>query len=375
MKKSLYDYCVENDQPHLLAQWDSRKNGQLKPNEILSGSRRKVWWSCEKGHEWLARVDVRVVLGRNCPYCANQKVLVGENDIATVAPEMAKLWHPTRNGTLKPADIAPGCDKKVWWRCEKGHEWQARVYRIKAGDACPYCSGRRAIPGETDIATLRPDLMTQWDFEKNSLDPTEVTIASHDKAWWKCELGHSWQAAVFSRTKAEKASGCPYCTGKTVLAGFNDLATLRPDLMTQWDFEKNSLDPTEVTIASHDKAWWKCELGHSWQAAVFSRTKAEKASGCPYCTGKTVLAGFNDLATLKPKLAEQWHQPLNGELKPEDVTLGSNKKVWWQCNDGHVWQAYIYARTKANGTGCPVCAGTVSRKRGERYAATMDEKR
>ena len=303
MKKSLYDYCVENDQPHLLAQWDSRKNGQLKPNEILSGSRRKVWWSCEKGHEWLARVDVRVVLGRNCPYCANQKVLVGENDIATVAPEMAKLWHPTRNGTLKPADIAPGCDKKVWWRCEKGHEWQARVYRIKAGDACPYCSGRRAIPGETDIATLRPDLMTQW------------------------------------------------------------------------DFEKNSLDPTEVTIASHDKVWWKCELGHSWQAAVFSRTKTEKASGCPYCTGKTVLAGFNDLATLKPKLAEQWYQPLNGELKPENVTLGSNKKVWWQCNDGHVWQAYIYARTKANGTGCPVCAGTVSRKRGERYAATMDEKR
>ena len=75
------------------------------------------------------------------------------------------------------------------------------------------------------------------------------------------------------------------------------------------------------------------------------------------------MPGFNDLATLKPKLAEEWYQTLNGELTPDRVTLGSNKKVWWQCSDGHVWQAFIYARAKRNGTGCPVCAGTIKRRR------------
>ena len=89
---------------------------------------------------------------------------------------------------------------------------------------------------------------------------------------------------------------------------------------------------------------------------VFSRTR-ENGSRCPYCTGKQVLPGFNDLATLKPKVAKEWYQPLNGGLKPEDVTLGSNKKVWWQCGEGHVWQAFVYARGRKNGTGCPVCAG------------------
>jgi len=367
MKKSLYDYSVENDRPELIAQWDTNRNGNLSPQTIASSSNKKVWWRCEKGHEWQARVDSRVYLGRSCPYCANQLVLTGENDLKTVAPEIAKFWHPTRNKGLKPSDIMPNSHKRIWWRCEKGHEWQARAYAIKAGGACPYCAGKYVIPGETDLATTHPHMLEFWS-SRNELSPADITAGSQKKVWWKCTRGHEWEAQVFSVVL--DGCGCPYCSGRRAIPGETDLATLRPDLMTQWDFEKNSLDPSEVTIASHDKAWWKCELGHSWQAAVFSRTKTEKASGCPYCTGRMVLAGFNDLATLKPKLAEQWHQPLNGELKPENVTLGSNKKVWWKCNDDHVWQAFIYARTKPNGTGCPVCAGQVK----DKYAALMSRK-
>ena len=153
-------------------------------------------------------------------------------------------------------------------------------------------------------------------------------------------------------------SRCPYCAGKRAIPGETDLATARPDLLEQWDYDKNQINPSEILPSSHEKAWWKCDKSHSWQAMVFSRTR-ENAAGCPYCTGRLVLAGFNDLATLKPKVAEEWYFPLNGELRPEDVSLGSNKKVWWQCRDGHVWKAAIYSRTRKKGTGCPVCAGQV----------------
>lgn len=362
MKRSLYDYCIETAQPHLLTQWDELKNGRLKPDMVAVGSRQKVWWHCEKGHEWQSAVDSRVYSGRSCPYCANQAVQPGENDISTAAREMAKLWHPTRNGDLKPTDVMPGSHKRLWWRCEKGHEWQAHAYAIKAGGACPYCSGRYPIPGETDLATTHPHLKKLWS-DKNKLRPTEVTAGTNKKVLWVCEKGHEWEARVYS--VALDGCGCPYCAGKLAIPGETDLATRRPDLMAQWDFEKNARAPTELTVADHEKAWWKCELGHSWQASVYSRTR-EKSAGCPYCTGRRVLPGFNDLATLKPALAKQWHPTLNGALKPEDVTLGSNKKVWWQCGEGHVWQAFVYARAKAKGTGCPVCAGSVS-KRSKRY--------
>lgn len=352
---TLTEYFIDHVQ--LQKEWASARN-TVTPDDLTPYARTKVWWRCKQGHEWQAALDSRVSLKRGCPYCANQNVIPGENDMATAAPEMAKLWHPTKNDNLKPTDVTPGSSKLIWWQCEHGHEWQAKAYTIKAGCACPYCSGRRPIVGETDLATVHPNIIKMWS-PRNKLLPTEVTAASHKKVWWVCEQGHEWEAKI--DTVTVMGCGCPYCAGKRAIPGETDLATLRPDLMEWWDYGKNTIDPRETTVGSHDKAWWKCDKGHSWQAVVFSRTR-ENAAGCPYCTGRLVLPGFNDLATLKPKLADEWYQPLNGELKPEQVTLGSNKKVWWQCSDGHVWQAFIYARAKQNGTGCPVCAGTVKRR-------------
>ena len=193
----------------------------------------------------------------------------------------------------------------------------------------------------------------------NTMSPEELSYGSRTRVWWNCEAGHRWRAAVYSVTEG---SGCPYCAGKLASPGETDLATVRPDMLEEWDYELNDMSPTVILPSTHEKVWWKCGLGHSWQAAVFSRTR-EKGSGCPYCTGRKVLAGFNDLGTLQPKVAEQWHPTLNGELRPEDVTLGSNKKVWWRCRDGHVWQAAVFSRTRKKPAGCPVCAGTVRKRR------------
>ena len=200
--------------------------------------------------------------------------------------------------------------------------------------------------------------------------PAEVRVAdaaagsvkpgSHRKLRWRCAQGHSWEAPVYS--VALDGCGCPYCAGKLPIPGKTDLATLEPELTAQFDREKNDLQPEQLLPSSHAKVWWRCSLGHSWQAAPFSRI-GEKGSGCPYCTGKKVLPGFNDLATLKPGVAEQWHPTLNGTLSPREVSLGSNKKVWWRCGLGHSWQAAIYSRTRKNAAGCPICAGTVKQSR------------
>ena len=212
---------------------------------------------------------------------------------------------------------------------------------------------------------------TQLDNDRNkALELSAVTLGSHRKLWWRCEKGHSWEATVYSVTIA--GCSCPYCSGLKAIPGENDMRTLHPELMTQWDYDKNAQLPETVLPGSHEKAWWRCEKGHSWQAMPFSRTK-EKGSGCPYCTGKKVLVGFNDLQSLRPKLAKEWHCSLNGELEPTDVTLGSNKKVWWCCGEGHVWQAAVYSRTRARASGCPVCAGVVktNKKSTDRKRRTM----
>lgn len=112
---------------------------------------------------------------------------------------------------------------------------------------------------------------------------------------------------------------------KKVISGENDLATVFPQLAAQWDAEKNgSLTPGAVSPNSNRRVWWKCEKGHAYCAVIAHR--AQSGSGCPYCTNRKVLQGFNDLATVQPLIGGQWHESLNGALTPEMVTAGSHKK-------------------------------------------------
>ena len=268
--------------------------------------------------------------------------------------DLLQEWDWGRNDPLTPDAVHRGSHRKVWWRCQAGHAWRAEVRSRSGGAKCPYCTGRVLWVGDNDLATVNPVLALQWDTEKNGkLKPTDVLAGSERYVWWKCGKGHSWRASVLSRSRGAE---CPVCTGKAVMPGENDLATLFPGLAARWDTERNgSLTPDQVTSFSNRKVWWRCTLDHEWQAVIAARV-AEN-SGCPYCAGRRVLAGFNDLATIYPQIAVQWDDTLNGSLTPEMVTPGSRKRVWWRCGEGHVWKTAVYSRTGKQKCGCPVCAG------------------
>ena len=366
MKQTLYDYCMETGREALLREWDSEKNLPLTPEAVTSGSSRYAFWRCERGHTWRATIYSRSKKDSRCPYCSGVRVERGVNDLATLAPQLVCQWHPTKNGALTPDQVITGSHRVVWWRCEKGHEWKAQIKSRTSGCGCPVCAGRLLLPGVNDLASQFPDLAAQWHPTRNGvLRPEDVLAGSHWKVWWRCERGHEWKSQILSRTQSN--CGCPVCAGKAVVAGDNDLATVAPEIAAEWDREKNGvLSPQEVTPSSNRSVWWLCPLGHSYRATVAARTCQQ--SGCPVCAGRKVLPGFNDLATLEPEIAAQWHPTLNGMLKPTMVTPGSHKKVWWECPEGHVWKAVVYSRGSQK-TGCPICAGKVKRPRPQRAAA------
>lgn len=120
-------------------------------------------------------------------------------------------------------------------------------------------------------------------------------------------------------------------------------------LMAEWNWEKNNelkLDPKTLTLGSGKKVWWKCSEDHEWQATIYNRNNG---SGCPYCSGKKVLKDYNDLQTVNPTLVQEWNYEKNGNIKPENFTANSNKKVWWQCSKGHEWLATIASRNQGMG--------------------------
>lgn len=263
-------------------------------------------------------------------------------------------WNWEKNNELGfyPDQITLGSKKKAWWRCNKGHEWPAAVNTRAKGRNCPYCVGKYAITGENDLQTLRPDLMEEWDWEKNSdfgLDPSKLKITSNVRVWWRYkDLGHSYDTMLSSRTHMN--SGCPYCNGHRILTGYNDLQTLHPDIIREWDFDKNiDIDPSVLAPMTHKKVWWLCNLNHSYFMSVDSKVAGH---GCPYCSNNKVWAGFNDLATTHPWILDEWDYDKNTIL-PTEISAGSHIKTWWKCKYEHSWNATVKNRT--NGAGCPEC--------------------
>ena len=372
MAKSLYDYCIERDSFELLVQWDKEKNGDLTPRDVSHGSHKKIWWKCAHNHSWDAPVYSRAGAGSGCPYCKGKKILPFTKTLATEFPQLVKEWHPTKNVGLSPNDVPPTTHRKVWWLCKKGHEWQAQINSRTRGTGCPICANKKVVVGVNDLATTHPEIAAQWHPSRNgSRTPQKIVYGNRAKVWWQCDKGHEWQATILSRTSI--GNGCPVCAGKVVITGQNDLASAYPTVAAQWHPTKNGrLTPGQVTPFSNRKAWWICDKGHEHYTVIANRVQS--ASNCPYCTGRKVLAGFNDLATKEPIIAEQWHPELNGDLTPKMVTVGSHKKVWWQCSDGHVWKAVVYSRTGPKKCGCPVCSGKVKESKQIRYADIIAER-
>lgn len=259
-------------------------------------------------------------------------------------PELVTQW--SERNDFSPKDVTAGSDKKTWWKCENGHEWQATISSRTSGNksGCCYCSNRSAC-ADNCMATTHPHLVAEWS-PKNKLTAYEVLSGSPKKATWECSKGHEWQASPNSRTS--KSRNCPYCSNQRVCAD-NCMATTHPHLVPEWS-PKNKLTVYEVLAGSAKPATWECEKGHEWQASPNRRTNMK--TGCPYCSNHRACSD-NCLATTHPHLVSEW-SPKN-ELTPCEVLAGSNKKATWQCSPkGHEWQASPNSRT-CKPCDCPYC--------------------
>lgn len=478
----------ENDlqtvNPALAKEWNYERNNGLTPMDVLPNSNKMVWWKCSKGHEWYARINGRS--GENgCPYCSGRYAIKGKNDLQTVNPTLAKEWNYDKNNGLTPMDVLPNSNKKVWWICNKGHEWQSTIANRNNGNGCPYCAGQYIIKGENDLQSVNPNLANEWNYKKNNgLLPQDMMSNSNKMVWWICSKGHEWQSTIANRNKG---NGCPVCNSErktsfpeyalvyylqqsglevvhsyrgkgyeldiyipslkiaieydgyywhkhrtkkdleknykckkdgiklyriregmsplndssidyVVLENQKNLSKVLEEILSEiigtcvnidietdavaieslrvftekensllfsnsgvakeWNYEKNgNLKPEHFAPNSHKKVWWKCDKGHEWQAAIVNRNKGRK---CPYCSGKKVLKGYNDLQTVNPALAKEWNYERNDGLSPTEVTPNSNKKVWWKCGEGHEWETTI--NNRSNGNGCPICRKTKNRR-------------
>lgn len=192
-----------------------------KPFELLSeeydGADKKLQWQCLKDGcgEIFKLAWASVSQGIGCGVCNGRQVSIS-NCLATLNPELAKEWHPIKNGDLTPYDVTANSGKYVWWQCLSNpkHEWKTSISnRNNRGDGCQYCLGR--LPSEEyNLLLIYPEICKDWDYTKNKKKPEEYTPNSNKKVAWKCEeCGYEWSAIIGSRTRNNgNGNGCSQCS-------------------------------------------------------------------------------------------------------------------------------------------------------------------
>jgi cytochrome c-type biogenesis protein CcmH/NrfF len=351
-QKVVLSNCTTTTHPKIAKQWHPTLNGSLTPYDFTANSGEKVWWKFDKAddHEWQDRIT-DISNGKNCKVCIGRKVVLS-NCLTTTNPELAKQWHPTKNGALTSFDVTEKSYKKVWWKCDKGddHEWESSINTRVDINWCAICEGRKVVLSHC-LATTNPELAKQWHPTLNgSLTPYDFTANSGKKVWWKCDKAddHEWEVSVNNRSRG---TDCPICDNAKVVTS-NSLATTHPEIAKQWHPTLNgSLTPLDIVIYSNKKIWWQCDKvdDHFYESSPY---QILKGAGCRVCSGRTVV-NSNCLATMDPDVAKQWHPTKNGDLTPYDVTVNSGKKVWWKCPKGvdHEWEASPNSKL-----GCPICS-------------------
>lgn len=413
---------LQSEYPEIAKQWHPTKNNPLTADAVTPHSGQKVWWLCSNGHEWKTVINSRTRGGHGCPYCAGQKP-TSERNLASKYPKLVEEWDWKKN-RKKPEDFSPRSQSKVWWRCEKGHSWEATICnrtRVFKNSKCPYCRNMK-LCADNSLAQMRPDIAKQWHPQKNApLTPNDVVAGGSKKVWWICKHGHEWQAMIGSRVI--KGTGCPKCslqTSRIEIAVYTELDVLFNDVV--W---REKIKEYECDIYIHDNkigveidgVYWhsrkpKQELAKSvaleaegiqlfrlrenglpllserdvsyknseHEFLVVSRlvnsllkhaklTNEQYAKLSDYLEGqglvnekqyRKLVANLpapppgQSLADKCPEIAKEWAYDLNAPLSPEHFLPQANKKVWWRCENGHVWKTTLNTRV-CQSTGCPAC--------------------
>lgn len=316
------------DVPKLMAKWAFPENeihGD-SPERLGAKSSKKVWWRCaEKGHLYQRQPSCEV-LGRSCPVCREESVTRISD-----RPDMIEKWAYEENKSigLLPEKLSVHLKVKAWWKCGKGHLYQRAICKEELGTRkCPICRKE-----QQETISDHPDILEKWAMDENKalgLTPNMTSIGSSKVVWWKCVTkGHLYQRAV--HRESSRPSQCPVCRkeNQEYLSDF-------PEVLKEFAYDLNDVPPESITAGSDVPVFWRCtKEGHVWKTQPYHRLRGN--TGCPYCSGKRYIRGYNDIVTVNPPNLKYWDYKKNNEndIFPGDYAISSRKKAWWICDNGH----------------------------------------
>lgn len=340
--------------PSLAEQWHPERNTK-KPEHFTPSSHKKVWWLCEKGHEWEATIKNRVA-GRGCPRCTKQS---SSHEIRILAELRGAGFDVESRWKIKSHELdiylpefSLGIEYDgAYWHKNKKHQ------DLKKQEAIELEGLKLVRVRELPLKKIsEDDLLTSPNKEltKEEMDALFLIIAPTDRRVLEYRKREDFIGDDLYRIYMDYFPS-PFPE--------NSLAKRNPHLASEWHPTKNiPLTPMNFTANSAHKVWWICHKGHEFQARIDSRNRKSGGSGCPYCSPTYKKASpENNLTTTHPSLLAFFHPTRNEDVRPDQITAGAIKDIWWRCpnDESHEFKRSPNHMSSSKASElCPYCAGT-----------------
>lgn len=410
---------ISQERPDLAELWDYKENEPYTPDTVSIDSTMNFRFTCKRcNNSWVSKPLYLKPL-RACQFCYKRKVIKGSTDLESQYPNLAKEWDFERNYPITPDNITYGSNRIAWWICPNGHHYTcATVYRTGRNQGCQICASRQIERGINDFATAYPELMKEWDWERNEaigLDPYKIARHAHIRANWKCKNGHTWKTFIYDRVS--NGAMCPYCRTtntsypeqfiywsfkeifpntvnrfKTTNGVEYDIYVPDIDLCIEysginWHKGKEDYDLMKEQLAlKYHKKFISVIADHNLGTDIIwdkNKITINPNKNLDYLLEKiiSIILDINhinyilDTSKIKEKAIEystgnieyetslEYKYPYlanefdieKNKILPSNIKSGSNKRAWWKCNKcGHSWNVAISNRVY-NKSGCPKC--------------------
>ena len=278
---------VADKYPALLNEWNTKN--LYNSDMLLYTSKVIISWICQRcGMSYYSGLDDKINGVSKCPHCSGRKVVPGRTSFKALYPEL--MMEYSSDNVQNPDELVPSYTISVKWYCSKcSMEWEASIRdRVNGEVDCPYCNGRKAIPGRTSFKALYPELMMEYSSD-NVQNPDELVPSYTLLMKWNCsKCSMEWEASIRDRVNGEV--DCPYCSGRKAIPGRTSLKALYPELMKEWKYISNLLivNPDFVLPSSTKESWWECErCNKSYTIKIKDKVNMFKRhkESCPYCKG------------------------------------------------------------------------------------------
>ena len=314
--------------PELASEFSLENN--LDPDAILPTYTFSGVWDCKTcGLSWNGTIKDRIDGKVDCPYCNGSKAIPGKTSFKALYPKMAEECLEISEKDLD--NILPtSCILPIKWRCPECYMiWRSFIKeRVTGKVTCPYCSGKKAIPGKTSFKALYPKIAAECS-EINEADLDNILPTYSLPITWDCSTcAMTWKGSIKARVDGNAI--CPYCSGKKAIPGKTSFKALYPEMAAEYSLNNEVSSDTILSTYSLLVEWDCPVCNMTWKGSVKDRVNEE--IDCPYCNGREAIQGKTSFKTLHVDMMKEWHFGNWLFIDPDNIIEDYSGNVWWTCS-------------------------------------------